>query len=205
MSSPSVVCVSESSPSTMDPHLCLQCMCGDDEWVKWGWLSTWLAWSLSSNWATSLPQACAILLPATRLPTIIEAGPTSVQHNDIHPSHHTCQWSQGQHLYQHKNWHSTERKIRQSLHASFVSKPGPCWDIWWSTWLFLSWLGQVGDTCVRAHEDVAGVQGTFQEALFGLRYMDAAQGSLRKCVSRHQSQTVHPDLVDAVYCLETER
>lgn len=74
-----------------------------------------------------------------------------------------------------------------------------------STWLFLSRLGQVGDTRVRAHEDVAGVQGTFQEALFGLRYMDAAQGSFRKCVSRHQSQAVHPDLVDAVYCLETDR
>lgn len=75
------------------------CVCGGDEWVKWGWLSTLRAWSLSSSWATSLPQACAILFPATRLPTIIEAGPTSVQHNHIH--HHTCQWSQGQHSYWH--------------------------------------------------------------------------------------------------------
>lgn len=78
-------------------------------------------------------------------------------------------------------------------------------DICWSTWLFLSWLGQVGDTCVRAHEDVAGVQGALQEALFGLRYMNAAQGSLGKCVGRHQSQAVHPNLVDAVYGLETDK
>jgi len=56
-----------------------------------------------------------------------------------------------------------------------------------STWLFLSWLGQVGDTCVRAHEDVTGVQGAFQEALFGLRYVDAPQRSLGKRVGRHQS------------------
>lgn len=63
----------------------LQCMCGGDEWVKWGGLSTLRTWSLSSSWATSLPQACAILLPATRLPTIIEAGPTSVRHNHIRP------------------------------------------------------------------------------------------------------------------------
>lgn len=36
------------------------------------------------------------------------------------------------------------------------------------TWLLLSWLGQVGDTRVGAHEDVARVQGAFQEALLGL-------------------------------------
>lgn len=88
------------------------------------------------------------------------------------------------------------------LHATFVSKPGPCWDIWCSTWLFLSRLGQVGDTCVRAHEDVAGMQGALQEALFGLRYMDSSQGSLRKCVGRHQGQAVHPDLMNAVYGLK---
>lgn len=85
-----------------------------------------------------------------------------------------------------------------------LSLTDPCWDIWWSTWLFLSWLGQVGDARVRAHEDVAGVQGALQEALFGLRYMDAAEGSLGKRVSRHQSQAVHPNLVDAVYGLGTE-
>lgn len=85
-----------------------------------------------------------------------------------------------------------------------LHKPDPCWNMWWSTWLFLSRLGQVGDTCVRAHEDVAGVQGALQEALFGLRYVDAAQGSLRERVGRHQSQAVDPDLVDAVYGLETK-
>lgn len=39
--------------------------------------STFRAWSLSSRWDSSLPEACAILFPATRFPTIIEAGPTS--------------------------------------------------------------------------------------------------------------------------------
>lgn len=69
----------------------------------------------------------------------------------------------------------------------------------------MSRLGQVGDTRVRAHEDVAGVQGALQETLFGLRYMDAAKRSLRKRVGRHKSQAVHPDLVDAVYGLETHK
>lgn len=55
---------------------------------------------------------------------------------------------------------------------------------------------------MRAHEDVARVQGTLQETLFGLRYMDSTQRSLRKCVGRHKSQAVHPNLVDAVYGLE---
>lgn len=91
---------------------------------------------------------------------------------------------------------------RLSPYVAFVSKPDPCW---WSTWLFLSRLGQVGDTRVRAHEDVAGVQGALQETLFGLRYMDAAERSLRKRVGRHKSQAVHPDLMNAVYGLETHR
>lgn len=47
------------------------------------------ACSLSSSCATSRPQACAILFPATRLPTIIEAGPTSVHHSRNHSQHHT--------------------------------------------------------------------------------------------------------------------
>lgn len=55
---------------------------------------------------------------------------------------------------------------------------------------------------MRAHEDVAGVQGALQEALFCLRYMNATQGSLGKRVGRHQSQAVHPNLVDAVDGLE---
>lgn len=33
--------------------------------------------------------------------------------------------------------------------------------------------------------------------------MDAAEGSLRKRVSRYQSQAVHPNLMDAVYGLKT--
>lgn len=71
------------------------------------------------------------------------------------------------------------------------------------TWLFLSWFGQVSDTRVRTHENVARVQRSFEEALFGLRYVDPTQGSFRKNVGRHQSQAVHPDLVDAVYGLRT--
>jgi len=68
----------------------------------------------------------------------------------------------------------------------------------------LSGLGKVGDTRVRAHEDVAGVQGALQEALFGLRYVYATERSFRKGISRHKSQAVHPNLVDAVYGLETQ-
>lgn len=49
------------------------------------------------------------------------------------------------------------------------------------------------------------MQSTFQEALLGLRYMNASQGSLWKRVSRNQSQTVHTHLVDAVYGLEKTR
>lgn len=69
-------------------------------------MTTLRAWSLSSSWATSLPQACAILFPATRLPTIIEAGPTSVQHNHIHQSHHTV----------HSN------KVRADIHINVKMK-----------------------------------------------------------------------------------
>lgn len=100
-----------------------------------------------------------------------------------------------------KNPHHNKRNGRNSLFL----KLNPCFDMWRSTWLFLSGLGQVGDACVRAHEDIAGVQGALQEALFGLGYMDAAQRSLRKRIGRHQSQAVHSDLVDAVYGLETGR
>lgn len=66
------------------------------------------------------------------------------------------------------------------------------------TWLFLPWFGQVGDTCVRTHEDVAGMQGALQETLLSLRYVDATQRSFRKIVGRNKSEAVHPNLVDAV-------
>lgn len=58
---------------------------------------------------------------------------------------------------------------------------------------------------MRTHEDVAGMQGALQKALFGLRYVDATQRSFRKCVGRNQSQAVHPNLVDAVDSLENTR
>lgn len=70
------------------------------------------------------------------------------------------------------------------------------------TWLLLSRLGQVSHTRVWTHEDIAWVQSTLQEALFGLRYMNASQGSLWKGVGRNQSQTVHTNLVNAVNGLE---
>lgn len=83
--------------------------------------------------------------------------------------------------------------------------PGHCGRRDGLTWLLLSGLGQVGDARVGAHEDVAGVQGAFQEALLGLRYVDAAQGSFGQRVGRHQSQTVHAHLVDAVDGLKRVR
>lgn len=36
------------------------------------------------------------------------------------------------------------------------------------TWLFLARFGHVGYTCVRAHEDVAGMQRPFQEELLSV-------------------------------------
>lgn len=96
--------------------------------------------------------------------------------------------------------------MKKTLSVVFIcSKTDAFWDGGWSTWLFLSWLGQVGDARVRTHQDVAGVQGTFQEALLGLRYVDAAQGSFGECVGGYKSQTVHTHLVDAVYGLDTKR
>lgn len=87
--------------------------------------------------------------------------------------------------------------MSQSRRASAAPLPSICS----STWLFLSGLWQVGHTRVRAHEDVAGVQSAFQEALFGLRYMNAAQWGLGQRVGRNEGQAVHPHLVDAVYGL----
>lgn len=72
-----------------------------------------------------------------------------------------------------------------------------------STWLFLPGFGQVGDAGVRTHEHVAGVQRPLQEELLGLRQVDATQGSLGQSVGGHQSQAVHPHLVDTVYRLES--
>lgn len=44
---------------------------------EWNSVEVDFTWSWSSSCETSLPQACAILFPATRFPTIMEAGPTS--------------------------------------------------------------------------------------------------------------------------------
>lgn len=47
------------------------------------------------------------------------------------------------------------------------------------TWLLLARFGQVGDTRVWTHEDVAGVQVSVQEELLGVRDVDAAQRGFR--------------------------
>lgn len=88
-------------------------------------------------------------------------------------------WKQGQPLLST----NTCIAVRANTHTDILtlysvvficSKTDAFWDEGWSTWLLLSWLGQVGDARVRTHEDVAGVQGTFQETLLGLGYVDAA-------------------------------
>lgn len=70
--------------------------------------------------------------------------------------------------------------------------------------MFLPRFGQVGDAGVRTHEHVAGVQRPLQEQLLGLRQVDATQRSLGQSVGGHQSQAVHPHLMDAVYRLENK-
>lgn len=51
-----------------------------------------------------------------------------------------------------------------------------------NTWLFLPGFGQVGHTGMRAHEDVAWVQGALHKAVLGLRHVDATQRGLRQSV-----------------------
>lgn len=67
-----------------------------------------------------------------------------------------------------------------------------------STWLLLPGLGHVGHAGVGAHEDVAGVQVSFQEALLGVTDVDSSQWRLGKRVGRHEGEAVQPHLVDAV-------
>lgn len=66
------------------------------------------------------------------------------------------------------------------------------------TWLFLAWLGHVGNTGVRAHEDITGVQISFQKVLLGFTDMDASKWRLWKGVGRDEGQAVQADLVDTV-------
>ena len=142
---------------------------------------TFLAWSLSSIWPRSLPLAWAILFPDTRFPTITDAGPISEEEEEEEDN------------MRRRNQKHTEAQ----------------WSLWniisYSTWLFLPRFGQVGDAGVRTHEHVAGVQRPLQEQLLGLRQVDATQRSLGQSVGGHQSQAVHPHLVDTVYRLETTR
>lgn len=66
------------------------------------------------------------------------------------------------------------------------------------TWLLLPGFGHVGDTGVRAHEDIAGVQIALQKVLLGFTDMDASQWSLWEGVGRDEGEAVQADLVDAV-------
>lgn len=67
-----------------------------------------------------------------------------------------------------------------------------------STWLFLARLGHVGHTGMRAHEDIAGVQISFQEVLLGFTDVDASEWCLRERVGWHKGEAVQADLVDTV-------
>lgn len=66
------------------------------------------------------------------------------------------------------------------------------------TWLFLAWLGQVGNTGVWAHEDITGVQISFQKVLLGFTDMDASKRRLWKGVGWDEGEAVQANLVDTV-------
>lgn len=66
------------------------------------------------------------------------------------------------------------------------------------TWLFLAWLGHVGDTGVWAHEDITRVQIAFQKVLFGFTDMDASKRRLWKGVGWDKGEAVQANLVDTV-------
>lgn len=70
------------------------------------------------------------------------------------------------------------------------------------TWLLLARLGHVGDTGVRAHEDVAGVQVSLQKVLLGVTDVDASEGGLWEGVGWDERQAVQTDLVDTVNSLQ---
>lgn len=79
---------------------------------------------------------------------------------------------------------------------SILAHPGPL------TWLFLARFGKVGDTCVRAHQDIAGMQCTLKKALLGFRDVDSPERSFGQSVGGDQGKAVHADLMDTVYCLK---
>ncbi len=89
--------------------------------------------SLSSMWLRSRPLAWAIRFPATRFPTITEAGPTSAKKK-----------KKTRNIYLLRVFYVTNTML-------YNTHKGLC------TRLFLSGFGQVGDAGVRAHEDAAGV------------------------------------------------
>lgn len=73
------------------------------------------------------------------------------------------------------------------------------------TWLFLARLGEVGDTRVWAHENIAGVQIPLQEILLGFADMNPSQRCLGKGVGWDECQAVKADLVDAVNGLDKKQ
>lgn len=74
-----------------------------------------------------------------------------------------------------------------------------------STWLFLARLGEVGDTCVWAHEDITGVQISLQKTLLGFADMDPSQRRLWKGVGWDKCEAVKANLVDAINGLDKKK
>ncbi len=66
------------------------------------------------------------------------------------------------------------------------------------TWQFLPWFGQVGNTGMRAHEDITGVQVSLQKVLLGFTNVDASEGRFWEGVGWHECEAVQSDLVDTV-------
>lgn len=141
--------------------------------------STFRIRSWSSTTPSSLPVAWAIRFPATKLPTSMEAGPTSTARITDKMSRH--QW--------HRPMTKQHNHLMVPLQLSRFTR---------STWLFLARLGHVGHTGVRAHENIAGVQISFQEVLLGFTDVDASERCFRERVGWHKGQAVQANLVDTV-------
>lgn len=86
-------------------------------------------------------------------------------------------------------------KQQFSLQVPYITHSGVL------TWLFLSRLGQVGNTGVGTHQDVTRMQSTLQKALLCFWNMNSSERSLWQSVGWHQGKAVHTYLVNAINCL----
>lgn len=91
-----------------------------------------------------------------------------------------------------------------TAHGSESPDPPPSRPIT-HTWLLLSWLRQVCDACVGAHQNVAGMKRAFEEKLLRFRQMDPTQWGFGERVCWNQGQAINPNLMDAVNCLGSHR